>query len=469
MKTIYFFLALFICSSSYAGKVLIIEPEGGGSSARKFVSTLEKELASHEVVTQPRPSSWKGASKKTTGKLAVAIQDANADVGIDGDASKKSFFAVVVDNKGEVIFEKTAKLPKKKPEKEIVSLAKAAAKAALKELNKKAAKEEEPIARSDTGKTDNAPTPAASATSEEDPFAAGADDGGLPSRPKTKSETLSAEPSDTSSTSVVQPAKTELSPTLTTETKSSRSKSDGGFHLLFRLGGGLIGFRDTINTPTPGGDLDLKLNSTLNIGGGLEAYFTPWLGAEVRAHRHAARLSHNETITPKTIDIAQVGGAFFMKGLYSFGSASLAAHLGGSFDAQSATAQSPTLLVPAWSHMVAWLGASFRYGTPTTSGLVAEVGVLAAPWGTHKEKPLTSGDTSKILGGSGWLRLRYQLPKLLGSAGGIFVEGEGQGEYLKISYKGDGSRTTIDGGTRVQASEETRLQYGFGLNVGYIF
>ena len=73
-----------------------------------------------------------------------------------------------------------------------------------------------------------------------------------------------------------------------------------------------------------------------------------------------------------------------------------------------------------------------------------------------------------MLGGRGWLRFRYQLPRLFGGGSGLFIEMAGTAEYLMLQYKGNGTRMALGGTDTVQASKEVRLSTEGGLSIGYV-
>ncbi|MFC1611457.1 hypothetical protein ACFL6C_10890, partial [Myxococcota bacterium] len=225
-----------------------------------------------------------------------------------------------------------------------------------------------------------------------------------------------------------------------------------------------------ITTPVPGGNLEVKPTMTLVAMAGAEAEVGRLaFSADVR--RDTARMRLLSAPDAGEIETSSIGMTGLAGVRFELGPI-LASPLGGvSYDISSTRAPSELSgsSMPSWNRVLVLAGGTIGYGGLGEPGLVAQLAILAIPFGIHEEQPLTSGQSSSVLGARGWLRLRYQLPDLLGRAGGLFAELAVHGEMLEIEYRGTGTRTVSGTDTAVKDAVESRTTLWTTASVGWVF
>ncbi|MBI5511580.1 MAG: hypothetical protein HY903_22720 [Deltaproteobacteria bacterium] len=449
-------------SEAKAASVLVFDTGGSGSGATAdlVANGLKTALGGASMARKSRPRSWKNADLGNAKKLAEAAKNGGAAVGVDSFVQKQGQLKILqvlaVTPTGDVVFNKAARLPKKKPESVVRGVATDLGRAVAERLG------------SGAPRGDESPRP-------ESP--------GLPQRavledPEGK-DTKSAVPVVASSPHPVE------SVTATPEAPASKRQRGGALHAAVRLTGGIVGQNDSVATPIQGGDLKISIAPTPVVGGGLEVAFANLVHLDVAARRFASGLKHESqdnpvvsNVQPATIKTTGLGGTALLSSGMEVGPMVAKVTLGVGYDKLSASKQTlanssggtdVVVLVPAWTCMRVLVGATGAYGDFGSRGLAAQLTLLAAPWGTYGETPLTSGASASLLGMQTNMRVRYQMPELLAGAAGVFGELAGQVDYVRIQFKGNGTRKAIITGTPVQASKESRLGFGVTLGAGVFF
>ncbi|MEE8408436.1 MAG: hypothetical protein V3T05_02410 [Myxococcota bacterium] len=468
-----FLITLLVAAPVAAGTVVVFDTAGPGGAAvlRAISDTLRRELVDHDVIHRKRPRGWKVPSVKRAAAVGRAVVAAGADVGVDsmtsGKKKKRKLTILAVSADGTVLFEKSVRLPKKKPGKKVAGLSRNIARALADQLR-------------DIGYTGGSEEVAASETVDVDPSSGSSDiittDSGSMSSPMAATSSTTAEIPDGVDSPFAAPKVEE-------EVPRSTRRGDRPFHIAVRFGGGVLSYHDNIATTIAGGELDIKLGFTMLTMAGLEAEILNLIKVAAVVRRHAAKMTHEDPtnpavndIVPREIDVSVLGATGLVGAAYEVGPMSLGGMVGAAYDSLnasiqtvSATDETKVALVPSWTRLLLLVGPIIHYGNLGSDGLAVQVGLMVAPWGRHAEEPVTSGASSTVYGVVGWLRLRFQLPTLLGAAGGVFVEAGGDVEWIHTQYAGNGTRKALGTTTPVQASEETRLQLSGSAAVGYVF
>jgi hypothetical protein len=218
----------------------------------------------------------------------------------------------------------------------------------------------------------------------------------------------------------------------------------------------------------------IKVPSALDVAAGLEMETSlgivlqgrfDWSSAAMAVDTTDARLA---TFTPTKIKTTMLGGSGDLGYRLMLGGFYIGALGGFGYQIFSGPEQSPVLLVPSWKRWSIRTTLTTGYGDLGRGGFSTQLEATLLPYGNHKESPLTSGASSKLFGGIGRLRLRYMFAELLGPMG-LFIEAEGSFEYLKLTYKGEGTRTNLTNDDTIRRARETRLSYGGALLVGVAF
>ena len=448
-----------------AGTVILFDTAGGGEVGSVFGTALKAELAGQSMVRKARPKGWKSANVGAAAKVGDAARSAGADAAVDSVVLKgknSGLQILAVTASGEVVFDKTIRLPKKKADAVVKGAAKDVALAVAERLGSASpARGPAPTA------VQPAPVkPAPTKLELEEPPAQSAGT----SSSTVGSSTMSASSSPPDAASAAAPS------------RRARSRS---FHFAVRGGAGITSYSDSLSTNIDGGDLKIAMAPTLRVGGGIEMAYSQYFHLDIAVRRFASSMTHQSdqnvlvnSVAPTTIKTAVFGGTVLLASGLEFGPMAVCLTAGVSYDKLDASEQSlpnadggtdVVVLVPSWTRLEALTGLTFYYGDLGTKGITAQVSLLVVPWGQVKETPLTSGASSSTLGVQGGLRLRYQLTDLLGGAGGLFVELEGNVDYARVQFKGDGTRKSLfKPEIPVQASKEARFGFGGGLNIGYM-
>jgi hypothetical protein len=500
-----------ICSAAPAQAGTIIVFDTGGPGGRGVVEamtgTLQEQLAAHEVRRESRPRVWRSLSVERAPAIAEAVSAAGADIGLDsivsGTKRRRKLTVLAVTAGGEIVFDKTTRLPRRSPEKKAAGLAGDIARAMADELDRAPAASAGALPSGPAGEVlDDGG--ASSRHSEGGPAFVSGEHGMVDAEPPISTDPpelpLAAIPLVASEVEAIPPAASEVEavppaageaeamPLAASEVEEGPVRErdrDEPFHVALWLGGGVLRYSDEIATTVDGGDLQINLGSTVVANAGLEMQILDIVRVDVMVRRHTATMAHTdpsnpavERVQPDVIDMTTLGGTALGGAVFDVGPIGIGALAGASYDRLDASAQTladahgveqTVALVPSWTRFMLLAGATVDYGNLETEGLTAQLALIAAPWGSNAEEPVTSGDRNRLLGGVGWLRLRYQLTDLLGPAGGFFAEARGDIEYLRIQYEGIGTRTALGGNTPVQASKEARLSFSGGLSLGYIF
>jgi hypothetical protein len=506
------FAAICSAAPAHAGTVIVFDTGGPGGRGvvEAMTGTLQGQLAAHEVRRESRPRVWRSLSVERAPAIAEAVSAAGAEIGLDsivsGTKRRRKLTVLAVTAGGEIVFDKTTRLPRKSPEKKAAGLAGDIARAMADELDRAPAASAGALPAGpagevldDSGASARHSEGGPAMVDAEAPTSADAPELQLAAIPVAASE-VEAIPAAANEAEAIPPAageaeaippaagEAEAIPLAASEVEERpvRERDRGEpFHVALWLGGGVLRYSDEIATTIDGGDLQINLGSTVVANAGLEMQILDIVRVDVMVRRHTATMTHTdpgnpavERVQPDVIDMTTLGGTALGGAVFDVGPIGIGALAGASYDRLDASAQTladahgveqTVALVPSWTRFMLLAGATVDYGNLGTEGLTAQVALIAAPWGSNAEEPVTSGDRNRLLGGVGWLRLRYQLTDLLGPAGGLFAEGRGDIEYLRIQYEGIGTRTALGGNTPVQASKEARLSFSGGLSLGYIF
>jgi hypothetical protein len=454
----------------HAGSVLLFDTGGGRDVASTLGRALEAELGTNSMIRKGRPKGWKAANIGAAAKVADAARGAGVDAAVDSvlvkQGKNKALQILAVTADGDVVFDKVIRLPKKKADGVIRGVAKDLALAIAERLV---------VARPSAVPTpvQSPPTtgqPTKVVLEEPAPKASTAPDSSPPPAVALAAAPVSAPPSETTTTATVTPS------------RRGRSRS---FHLALRGGAGVISYNDAITSTVDGGDLKITVAPTLLVGGGFELAYEHYFHLDLSARRSASSMTHKSeqnplvnNVSPATIKTVDLSGTALLASGLAFGPMAVCLTAGAAYDKLDASKQSlpnadggtdVVVLVPAGTRLEALAGITFYYGDLGTKGVAAQIFLLAVPWGQVKETPLTSGASSSLIGTQGGLRLRYQLADMMGGAGGLFFELEGSAEYLRIQFKGNGTRKSLYTNTPVQASKESRMGFAAGLGAGYLF
>ncbi|MFC1611199.1 hypothetical protein ACFL6C_09580 [Myxococcota bacterium] len=471
-RAVSFLLTFVVASPAVAGSVVVFGTAGpGGKNAtRTLMQALKSGLSEHDVSPKARPRAWKKINVRMAGQIAETTSAAGADVGVASMVAKKrrKLFYVIVAVKadGTVVFDKATRLPRKRPDKKITGLGRDLARAISDEL-----RSSEPVATA-TEPVDTTETTDVTGVEPEDTGGGETDAGGFssPTALLGGSEEEEQEPKVT--------------------VKRRRRRRGALFHAAAQGGAGGLTFQDSIVTNVQGGDLSIGIGITMLITAGAEISLGNWLTFAATFRRYGARMTHKlngdnpdtpdvvePEITPKQINASALGTTALLGTGMEFGPLIGGIVAGLSYDSFKADTQKiittagseEAALVPSWGRFAPVAGVTLSYGNLGSEGLTGQLGLLAVPWASHSEMPLTSGNSPSVLGVQSWLRVRYQIPDLFGTSGGLFVEMRADIEFLTLQFKGNGTRKAIGSGDPVQASEETRLMVGGGLGLGYLF
>jgi hypothetical protein len=452
---------------------------GGRMATRNIVEVLSGKMPEHTVMRQARPRAWRALHVRMARQIGEAARTAGADVGVATMVVKKRrkllFRILVADSSGTVVFDKVSRLPRRRPERKVKAVLQGMASAIADHL-----RTTEPPT---SGVESLSAAPAAEASAADSEAPVPSSDSAVDDQNQDE-ETPESEEHQTAM--LASPSDTESKPRIEIGTRGRRRAE--GFHFAVRAGAGVLSFQDDISSPVKGGDLNIGVGVTLLTYAGLELTYDRFTLAAT-FHRYTARVGHTfhddpDTpereieITPKEIGASALGGSALIGGGMKLGP--LYGHIvaGAVYDSftadeqvltNSSGTQETAVLVPSWSRLAPVAGITLAYGGLGAEGLTAQLGLLAVPWAHHLESPKTSGASSSVLGGRGWLRFRYQLPRLFGGGGGLFIEMVGTGEYLVLQYKGNGTRIAFGSTDTVQASKEVRLSTEGGLSIGYVY
>ncbi len=451
----------------------VATPRGVSAKLGKdFFSTVKRRLIG-KVTQGPALKAVKQADRAAA--LAQAATKAKVQYAVDMYVdSKKKMSVLVVTAGGDIIFDNSSTLPKQAA-KQKVAIIDVATEAAAAIKSQEAASEPAaaptPVAAPTmpTAPADGsaqAPAAAAGDGATTDPFAEGAAPPWMATSP---SAPRSATPMPTSTTETSSEAAAK-------ESSKSKGKRDGGGRGDFRIAiaplAGAYGYKEHIDTSRDQGDRDVKVSLAPAFGGQLELEHAVGFRLTAQAAKQSATLKPDIT-DPTDITIDQM----FVNGRASFaltsGELPIAIAAGGSYEKLDAGSQVDVLWVPSSKMIGTFLGLTLSSGDLTTVGFTFEGGAGVVPYGKHTRTADAVEVSSRALGGQGWLRGRYQIPKLLGSSAGVFFELGGQLRYLSLT-PGSVTLPAEDGTVRtlsLPAGDEksNRFDYGLGLSIGLMW
>lgn len=433
---------------------------------KDFFTTVKKRLIG-KVTQGPALKATKRADRAAA--LAQAAGRAKVQYAVDMYVNaKKQVSVIAVTANGDIIFDNTAALPKGAPKQKafIIEVATAAA-TAIKAQEGASAPVPAPVAAPTmpTAPAEGGTAAAPAAAGGEDPFASGA-------APPWMATSPTAPKSSTPLTSTTNETSSEAA----AKDTSKKTKKDGGGRGDFRIAiapmVGAYGYKEHIDTSRDQGDRDVKVSLAPAFGGQLELEHAVGFRLNAQVLKQSATLQPDIT-DPTDISIDQM----FINGRASFaltsGEIPIAIAAGGSYEKLDAGEQLDILWVPSSKMIGTFLGLTVSSGDLTTVGFTFEGGAGVVPYGKHTRTADTVEVSSRALGGQGWLRGRYQIPKLLGSSAGLFFELGGNVRYLSLS-PGSVTLPAEDGTVRtlsLPAGDEksNRLDYGLGLSIGLMW
>ncbi len=442
----------------------------GDRAGNIILEVLRAELPDLDVTLQSRPTFLRTAHVRLGKKLGQAVHAGDAAFGVASSVIKRrrrlSLVLVVASADGRVIFDKTIRLPRRRPDKRVKAVMRDLARAVQDELRAASPPEPEPVpvagpepmTVADTGTT--IPTI---------------------SEPVTSAEPTSAPPAPVVTPSTEEPPAAVSRP---------RRRSRDGFHAAVHGGAGGLLIKNDIATTVQGGELTIDVGMTMLTTAGVELQYDDWLVFSGWFRYYGATIGHGyegddpstareePLVEPREIGCTGIGTTLLLGSGMPIGPLIGGLRAGVAYDSFSADRQTLTtsavadgvaVLVPSWTRLSLLGGIALGYGNLATSGLSGELGGAVVPFAVHEESPRTSGESSSVLGGQGWFRVRYAFTDLFGSAGGLFADVRADIEYLRIQYEGNGTRQALGGTETVQASRETRLTLGAWISVGYVY